>query len=523
MPTQSFGAKFKLFLKSNHQLLTLFFCLTLLNVFFLCQCCSSNGISFSKTFIILLIGSIILELALCAILFVSKNRQWPIEKLFLILGLIIGTFYVFALPVGRAPDEESHFFRVYEISTGHLVSDTSEDKIGSMQAENIEIIRDFKTNNVTYSQVIDNLGLYPDQSNQTFVITSAYSYNFLSYLPQTIGMTIGNVLHLPLLISAYIAKLFNLIACIIILYYSIKFTPFFKHLVFFLAFLPITMQAMASFSPDGLLIATAVALISFVLYSIHNLNTKFQKKHYCLMFIICLILSISKFAYAPLCLLLFAIPKERFGSTKRKYSIIISMGAVIFALLLAWFIIMPTMQSVSDTTTQISTILSNPFKYLAIVVQSISTNAGMYIFGFFGGYLEWFNVTLSPIYIYATLIIFALLCAKSKEEGSIPKLFKILSIIIFVIISLITFTTMFIQWTKVGETVIDGVQGRYFLPLLLLIPSFFLPTSQKTNSTNNAIKKSQNPIMQTAQYHYLYGFLAFESVYALIAIVCTHL
>ena len=75
---------------------------------------------------------------------------------------------------------------------------------------------------------------------------------------------------------------------------------------------------------------------------------------------------------------------------------------------------------------------------------------------------------------------------------------------------------MFITWTKSGEVIIDGVQGRYFLPIMLLIPLWFLP-AQKT--PKNAITKS--PTEVTSNY-YFYIFFIFESIYVISTMATTH-
>lgn len=503
------------YIRRHHKAISFYCFFTLLNVFFLCWSYSSNDLPFNAVFIAMLIMSIVVETALFYIIYKTKKKQWPIEKIFVCLASIIGIFYVLALPIGRAPDEESHFFRAYEISTGHLVSDTTnEGSIGSFEPSDIEIIRSFKENNVSYAEIAENMNQYPNEDNQSFIINSAYNYNLLSYSPQVVGIWIGRLLHLPFTIIIYLAKLLNLFACITILYFSLKFIPFLKNILFLLAFLPITMQSMSSFSPDGLVIATATALISFVLYTIYTLKTKLSTHHFFLMFFICLFLSMSKIAYAPLCLLLFAIPKERFTSTSKKYLIIFGMGAALFIILLTWLLLAPSMQSVSDSSTQISTILHNPIKYIAIVLHSLSTNFNMYFYGFFGGYLEWFNVVLSPLYIIPSFVVFIILCHTEYQNSTITKSFKVIAAVSSLVLVLITFTTMFIQWTKVGESVIDGVQGRYFLPIMLLIPTFFLPI-KKPNSKSISKKYAPN--------YYLYAFIVFESIYAITSIACSHL
>ena len=503
-------------IKKNRRDILFFLFFSLLNTFFLYQMSVLLSLPRNSTFYIILIISFILELCACLAIKKMKQKAWPTEKIFLILSLIVGTFYVFALPIGRAPDEGSHFFRAYELSNGHLVSDVTETgAIGSDEPSDIMFVQEFTGKHVSYSELASYFNLYPDETNQSFIINTAYNYNIFSYFPQVTGLWIGKILHLPLIATTYLAKLLNLIVCILILYFSIKYIPILKNILFLLTFLPITMQAMASFSPDGLVIATATALISFVLYSIYTLKKPLSKKHFVFMFIVCLFLSMSKIAYAPLCLLLFAIPKERFGTTKKKILSIIGIGSIIFFILILWLILAPSMQSVSDSSAQISTILHRPFKFLFILLNSLSVNMNLYLSGLFGAFLEWFNITLSPLYLIPSFVIFVVLCRDYCQKITVTKSFKYLSILVSFAIILITFTTMFIQWTKTGEGVIDGVQGRYFLPIFLLIPIFFLNVSPKPKLKQSLIKAPQS--------YYLYAFLIFESVYAISALICNHL
>lgn len=514
---KNFG-KIKDFILRNYKSIFLISGITLLNILFLCYSFKSNQLSFGKTFICILIGSILLEAICCCIIFIAKKHSWKIEKLFLVLGLIIGPIYALTVPVGRAADEESHFFRIYELSKGHFVSDINDDgRIGSVEASNIEIIRNFKENNVTYAEIFKNLNLYPDESDQTFVKTSAYSYSIVSYLPHVIGMKIGQILNLPVLVTAYIAKLFNCIACILLLYFSIKFIPFLKEIIFFIAFLPITMQGMASLSADGFIIATSIALISFVLYSTYTMKTTFSKKHYAILLSLCLILSLSKIIYALICLFIFAIPKDRFKNQKTKFIVISSIGAICILVLGFWFVASSTV-TFTDAYNR-NLILSNPFHYGAMLVYSLSYNFLLYIAGVFGGWLEWFNISLSWLYLFPSILIFAFLCKQARDTFYVNKTIRYLSILIFATVFISTFTAMFVSWTKPGANIIDGVQGRYFLPILLFIPLTLMSNPKLNHKSNSKLAK----LTKLPQNYYLYNFIIFESVYAITTIACTHL
>ena len=520
---KNFGANtFKIFLKTNYKNLLLFLCLTSINIVFLVKNFKDYSLGFGVSFILILIATILLEIILCLILYFAKKRQWKIEKIFLYLSLIIGSTYVLVLPVGRAPDEASHFFRIYEITEGYFTSNTNEDHTaaGSMLPENIGVVDEFAHQNVKYSEILEALGLQASEE-KVFISTSAYGYSPLAYTPQVIGMFAGKTLHFPFLISAYLAKFFNLFFCITILFFCIKYTPFLKKFIFLVVFLPISMQSMASLSADAPIFVSAIGLITFVLYSIYTRKSTFTKKHFFIILILCLFISISKIVYAPLCLILFCIPKERFGgkNIKRKLFWIFGTGAIVIATYLAWYFISPPTITVSDASGQISIIIHEPLKYISIVIRSISTNAIMYLTGAFGGYLEWFNVTPSKLYITSSIIIFFILCIKTRQKYTILKNLKILSIFLSIIITLVIFTAMFITWTKSGEIIIDGVQGRYFIPIMLLVPICLLP-APKTTKNKNAIMKP--PVEITSNY-YFYAFFIFESVYIISTIATTHL
>lgn len=461
---------------------------------------------------------IILQIGFFSILFLSKQKSWKFEKIFLILAIPIGILYILLIPIGRVPDEGAHFARIYEITTGHFVSDTDEYGMpGSFEDSNINTIVSMSNFTIHYNELPSYSSIYANSDNQEFISTSSYNYNIINYFPQVIGMSLGNLLHLPLLISCYIARLFNLITCILIIYFSIKHIPFLKKAVIFITFLPITMQEICSLSADGLPIATAIALISFVLYSIYSIKNQFTKKQITAMVALCIILCLCKTIYAPICLLLFAIPKERFGNSKRKLLTIFGTGIACSALLIGWLIATPPLVSISDSGVQTVSIIKHPIRYLGILINSILVNSGLYISGIFGGFLEWFNIDLSFLYTICTYTVFIIICSEARKLWTISKTFKNIGIFICTTIIIGTFTIMYTQWTKNGETIIDGVQGRYFLPIFLLVPIFCLHTKKLLPNIRNL------KIIPEKQNFYIYGYLIFISFFALNHIVATHI
>lgn len=515
---KNFGTKLKAFIKNNALYIICASFLLLANILLIFAFFINGHGYIDGTFPVIIILGIILEILFCTILFFAKKHHWHIEKLFLIMGLSVGSLYVFAIPLSCAPDEIAHFFRIYEISDGYLSTTVREDGLftGSVQPSNLQFtVSNLVQGKVKYSEIIENLKYY-DEGPEDFAANSAGGYSIISYLPHTAGMFIGKTLNLPIIASAYISRMFHLITCIIILYFCIKYIPFLKFFIFFLAFLPMSMQSMASLSADGFLICSTFSLITFILYATFNVDFKVKPKHLLLLLLLCLIVSLGKSIYSPVCLLLFTIPKERFGGMSRKLISIFSLGIITLVTLLLWLRSVPALSSVTDASTQLDTLIHHPFTFIRMLGKTLIVKSPAYLGQIFGRFLEWFTLVLTMVYVVPSGLCFVYLIIKERKNVFISKWFRILSIFAICFAALASFIVMYIQWTPVDSTIIQGVQGRYFMPLLLLVPIIFFPKDKGKKIT----KKTFFPVYQN---NYIYLFIIFESVYALSAAVCFHI
>ena len=80
---------------------------------------------------------------------------------------------------------------------------------------------------------------------------------------------------------------------------------------------------------------------------------------------------------------------------------------------------------------------------------------------------------------------------------------KIFGFIAFSVIILI-FTSLYVQWTPFRNPVINGVQGRYFIPILLIILLVLKPNKIKFD------------LMDNEKYGVL--FMAMINIYSLVTI-----
>lgn len=504
---QTFGTKIKNLLKTNSKSVILVIVITLLNLFTIFVSLQKNDYSFfSKRALATYTISALITILIVFILYKAKTKSWKLEKTFLFCGLILGVFYVLLIPAGKTPDEASHFWRAYAISEGQIFPSTdSEGNLGFRMPKDFD--QAISSSYKRYSSLKNDLFTQPNTEYVTSA-TPADGYMPLNYMPQVLSIWIGKILHAPIVLMLYLGRLLNMIFCILILYFCIKYIPIMKKIVFLIALFPMSMQLFASVSADGSIICSGIALISFVLYARKTMKHIINNKDILLLLMLCLMLTVSKPIYAFLCLILFWIPKEKFKSNKNKLLIIGLIGIItLFCVLLRAFLSSAN-GARFDASTQIGYMTTNPFDFLVMLFDNSILNSGKYIDSTIGKNLEWFSVELYTPIIMTFILFFSFLC--SEHETNITRGLRIYSFCTFFIIIISTFIIMFIMWTQPGETMIDGVQGRYFLPILLLIPLFCLPSEKP--------KKRQ-----IVKRNYLIIFATLANVYALSVVLCAHI
>lgn len=130
------------------------------------------------------------------------------------------------------------------------------------------------------------------------------------HIPQTIGLVIASLLHMPVLLSITFTEFICVAFYVSICFLALKLMPFKKPFMMFLIATPICLQLMGSFSYDVTVISLSFLFISYLLY------LKFTKDKITLISIIklvllALIIAIIKFPYILLLALLILLPIDK--------------------------------------------------------------------------------------------------------------------------------------------------------------------------------------------------------------------
>lgn len=427
------------------------------------------------------------------------KNSFRIENIYLILALLFGTLFIFLIPPFQSPDEDSHFKKAYMVSKGHFYGVESNKKIGNYIPNNMQ---DYINDKLTFMGNRDmkySYSLYA-LDTQTLTVSSDKSFNNYStvginpiiYLIPALGIIIAKIFSVFLGLSftisnlLYCGRLLSLISYSLIVFYAIKISPKFKKSMMALALMPMTLTLFSTITYDSLIISCSFLLFGITMKYVHDDKLqKISQQDLVILSIIFFVFISLKYIYVFNFLILLIIPKSKFNFSKKENlkRYIGCICGVIFIYLLTnlpnYMLNTPVDANAAKLTLlQRNFVLSHPFKYLGIFFNEIFNHRFFYLSSFVGtlGLLD----TFLPIYIIVLYILFLivnLIIDGSNYNKKVSIFKRILGIIIPIFIIALSFLGMYLIWTPlilgVKATSITGVQGRYFIPALCLLPIAF--------------------------------------------------
>ena len=420
---------------------------------------------------VVLIWSIIALIIMLAIWYAVK-KKWEIQRIFLIVVIPIGIMFMLAVPVGRVADEMNHFLRAYSIAQGNLIS-IRNDELGVGDYVESNVAQVINAKDESYSATMARLLEKPDKDKEKVFVKfhNTSVYNFIAYLPQTVGILIGKVLGLPIMIMAYLGRAMSFAVWVVSIFFCLKYIPILKKSLFFVALLPMSLHQAISLAPDMLTFAAVAGMVTFVLYHLMNIKTKLKRRDAWLIGIISLMLCFGKYIYAPFMLLLFLLPAEKFGGKKRKMWMVWGLFAVMGILVLVWLLLTKgffKMPDGANTGGQLKYIIGNPLGYLKAWLSTMYKIGPWLVWGTFGEYLEWLSLDLG-VQVGLLMTAVAVIGVMYYRQYTINSKVKNTLLLIMFVVFAASFGIEYLQWTPVGAEYIEGMQGRYFLPFLYLI------------------------------------------------------
>lgn len=429
------------------------------------------------------VGMIVLILLLaaiggfCLIGYIAK-RQWPLEKVFLFFGAYVCILYFASLPVFRAPDEINHYMRAFEISEGNLISQHMGDTGvgGNYLPQELIPTELCDARQIDYYKVWANKDVEMSEDQRieyTYGNTALYAP--VAYLPQALGIAIGKFFTQKSVYLVYWGRTFSFLVCFGLLYFSIKNMINKKMMVFLSCFMPMLMSQIVSLSADALTLSVAFALWSYVLkVSLDENIKKINLKSKIWIFSLTIVLSLCKIVYLPLCLVILLLDGEKFKT--RRESLVYKLGSILSVAILNLFWLSISSGFLVEfnvgvnSAEQVKYVLTHPISYMNSCLYTLLMKGQGWMEEMVGSKLGWAMDVQTPrliIVMMLALFIFSAFVNDKNEQCRLVDVRKkyFAGVCLLITVALI-FTSLYVQWTPVAEFVIDGIQGRYFIPLI---------------------------------------------------------
>lgn len=444
-------------------------------------------------------------------------EKFSIEKKYLYIALIFGILFVFIVPPFQSPDEDSHFKKAYQVSKGKLYPEVKKNVIGNyFPTEMLNYIKT-KTKYIgnrdkkyKYSEMVLDQYTKLNYEERKFTSYSTVSVTPIAYLVPATGIVFSKIcariFDLESVNTAYMlyfARFFSIIFMSFIMYLSIKITPVFKRTFAVFGLIPMVIFLGSVISYDSLLISLTTLALSIILKITYDDKLKKVPNNYIItLILIGVVLLNVKGLYFLLYILLFLIPVKKVGNIKKmtRIALIIILSILAITLVIKIpFLLLPKIKTdVNYASKQLNFVIHNPIKYSGILIDNIINQRFFQLSSIVGvfGLIDTYNPFVIICFTYIWLIMVSIsdgVCDKIKINGK----FKILLIIYILFIIISVYSAMYINWTpainghKIGKADISGVQGRYFLPILLPILLLF---SNKKIKRYTFIEKIRNNI-----------------------------
>lgn len=452
--------------------------------------------AFSTT--VIAIFTVLFSLLIIVYLLFGLKLETVVTALVIIFGLVLTVI----MSPGANPDEGLHYEQTLQL-TNKLLG----EEIETIDAAyvNYDSWGDHTNVSYSYNRLLRDFNKPFKLENESFEFQSTIEGRYVGYYyPQAIGVLITRLCNANMLKIFYAGRITNLIFYAACVYLALRNAKSHKLLLGVIAALPIFVQQAASYSYDASVNGLILISVSF-LFKWLKQEEKISKLDYVIVFVTCMLLTPAKIVYGLLTLLYFFVPYEKFGSKKRKYIMVSilclpSIGMIIYNILIRTVdqIMHLNFGSLDSNNTlslggsgiffegdegdaplakyyTVSYMIEHPVETIMIYVRSIRMWISTWFYQALGRGLAGVTLIL-PMTVIRVIIVLIIAAVLQADNYTMNWKMRGATFVICVGIALLVLTTMLTGWTRRDDLYIQGMQGRYFCPLL---PYFFALFSNK--------------------------------------------
>lgn len=407
----------------------------------------------------------------------AKQAWLTMERLFLLvyLPLVIGMMIV--MPIGAPPDEPAHLGQEWLLSTGQIGTEKVVYPANLLEALNTPV--NGTEDAVKLNERIRGVRLSAETAEGVYNEATGI-YPLAAYVPQSLTMFLTRLFTDRIDLICRGARIGSMIVTGLLFFFAIRRAPAGKGILLAIAVLPLTLQEAASASCDGMTIAGVCWITVELLRRICGTEERAIPS---------MIRSVAvgagallfKILYSPILLLGLMTGEAKEKQQRRRNNLV--MAGAFLAAAVVWYLVSVRSRTgqgglTAGAMNRLGQVAANPLILIGAQIRTIIARALGWIrqlFGVFGRldvFSPWILTVLTGVSFLGAAVtdsgIGAVLTKKRARN------YRILMVCVFILCWMLLSGALLVWWTPEDDPLIEGIQGRYFLPptfgLLLCLP-----------------------------------------------------
>ncbi|MFM5929938.1 MAG: DUF2142 domain-containing protein [Novosphingobium sp.] len=406
-------------------------------------------------------------------------------RLYLILAPILYLAFALLTPPFQTPDEPQHLFRAWQLSGGGIIAEKRGGAVGGdlppgvLAAAEAELgtLAPHARRGINPRPWAERLSrATPVDADQPWVFGNflgSAPYSPAGYGPQVLAVWTGKALGLSVETIVRLGRVLNAALALALIALAMRTLPMGRNVLLIVGLLPMTAACAGSFGQDGLVIGAAALLVATGLRAAFvrpwTVRDGVQAA------VLAAVLTLAKFVYLPLAAVgLFAGKRYRQlrspGWRPAPMPLLATLAAGL--LFMGWFALvshltvsmMPGRPLPAD---QLRHMLANPLAFPTALAGTYDLpglfQISMSLVKF--GWLKVGPVATSWVFSMAAMLL--VLLAGNGDGPRLGPVWRLWLLVVCLGVVILVSFALYLGATVLGGTFIEGLQGRYFIPIFL--------------------------------------------------------
>lgn len=428
-------------------------------------------------------------------------RSLYADRLFLGIAGVALAFFVLAVPPGWGLDEQSHVARAHQVSEGVLWAYTREDGVTlgaeiPRELERLQMAGHAAANSVDrgapWWERSDRLSAediaslwraMPGSETVDYNISNAAASSFVPYAAAAIGLWSGRTFGLSIGDSLLLAEFFNAAVYLVLAWAAVRSLRGYRAqwLTFAVALVPSAIIQASFITADTYTNAVSILFVALVARLCLD---RFVSRRWIVIAIALVGIGVivSKPSYAILLAILLAVPASRVlpiswtsdnPSRDRRLGYSLIGGYLLLTATITLGVLLSTSSAANaiaamydrgaDPSMQFASIVAEPSEALMVLLRSVAYFGDSWLHGLIGS-IGYNTVDVPHPFMTASILLLVLVSVVSEPLRAWQGLIFSGAAIATGILAVLA---IYLSFSAVGSPVAEGVQGRYFLPLLM--------------------------------------------------------